>query len=303
MVYPALVLKNKIVLFTGDIQTNEHTVHVWSPAIKHKGLTSCTCTWKHRHTHTRTHTKVHLVHCSIHLFKQSENKRGRWRLTLHMSKIPESSWVQTFLLPSTVREGPLTKISKGIKCIKKKKICICIIFIYQKNLQILSIWRSTQHGRTMIPRLMKTPDMWRSCPSLLIILRLLTPLMWGEKKKNSHRSPQAIRMAVYDASQWGCAQLRPANETRTFGTIRPFSNIILCSPAANWTWWKAKGWFWCCCLGANCWRRPRGRGYLFLNKNIKKQQLSFCLKTLSLALMEVLCPGLFLRTQTTNQAK
>lgn len=51
--------------------------------------------------------------------------------------------------------------------------------------------------------------------------------MWGEKKKNSHRSPQAIRMAVYDASQWGCAQLRPANETRTFGTIRPFSNIIL----------------------------------------------------------------------------
>lgn len=123
------------------------------------------------------------------------------------------------------------------------------------------------------------------------------------KKKNSHRSPQAIRMAVYDASQWGCAQLRPANETRTFGTIRPFSNIILCSPAANWTWWKAKGWFWCCCLGANCWRRPRGQGYLFLNKNIKKQQLSFCLKTLSLALTEVLCPGLFLRMQTTNQAK
>lgn len=130
--------------------------------------------------------------------------------------------------------------------------------------------------------------MWRSCPSLLIILRLLTPLTWGKKKKKpSHWSPQAIRMAVYDASQWGCAQLRPANGTRMFGTRTSLGNIILSvhqpqtGPAE-----KAKD---SCCLGVNCWRRPGGQikktkknsSFLVVSRQSDSQP------TLSFAVMEV----------------
>lgn len=43
------------------------------------------------------------------------------------------------------------------------------------------------------------------------------PLLRGEKLPPQLTSDPA---AVYDASQWGCAQLRPANETRIFGTKR-----------------------------------------------------------------------------------
>lgn len=144
-VHPAFVLifhQNKIVfwLFTGDFQTNEHGSRlIASYKTQGKGLKGCI--WKHGDTHT--HTGVHLAHCSLHLFKQSENKRGQMASDLaHVKNQKESSWAQTILLPSTAREAPLTKISKGKKnAPEKKKICICTIFIYRKNLQILNICR------------------------------------------------------------------------------------------------------------------------------------------------------------------
>lgn len=71
---PVLILhQNKIALrlFTGDIQTNEHTVHVWSSAIKHRGLT--TCAWKYQGARARAHTEVQLARRALHLFKQRTN--------------------------------------------------------------------------------------------------------------------------------------------------------------------------------------------------------------------------------------
>lgn len=108
--------------FSGDIQTNEQTVHVWSSAIK---------SWQATNTHT--HTEVHFAHCSLHLFKQSENKRGRWRLTLHMSKIQRkvAEYRHFFCLPQ--REGPLTKISKWIKCFFKKPLHLHYIHLPEKS--------------------------------------------------------------------------------------------------------------------------------------------------------------------------
>lgn len=50
------------------------------------------------------------------------------------------------------------------------------------------------------------------------------PLLRGEKLPSQLKSDPA---AVYDASRWGCAQLRPANETKIFGTKQQFCNIIL----------------------------------------------------------------------------
>lgn len=105
---PVLILhQNKIALclFIGDIQTNEHTVHVWSSAIKHKGLTSCA--WKHQgaHARARTHTEVHRSRGSLHLFKQRKNKWSRWHLTLHMSKIRRKvveSWHLFFVFDSEI---------------------------------------------------------------------------------------------------------------------------------------------------------------------------------------------------------
>lgn len=94
-------------------------------------------------------------------------------------------------------------------------------------------------------------------------------------------------MAVYDASQWGCAQLRPANGTRMFGARTSFGNILLSvHQPQNWTCWKSKR---CCCLGVNCWRRPGGQIKKIKNPSrlLVVSRQSDSQLTLSFALMEV----------------